>query len=116
MSITFRNYNSEPFFTEDYCKVREFLIRINADKLREFRLPWGAWEWAVTHRSLDQSNLKRIGLWEDEGKLVALATYESQLGEGFFIVGEAYGHLKSEMVAYAKKALHDSSKLQNTFA
>ena len=30
MAINFRNYNSEPFFTDDYVKVRDFLIRINS--------------------------------------------------------------------------------------
>ena len=81
MRITFKNYNSEPFFTENYIKVRDFLIRINSDKLYTLRFLWGAWEWAVTHGGRDQNNLDKIGLWEDDGKLVALATYECQLGE-----------------------------------
>ena len=98
MAVTFRNYAPEPFFTEDYRKVREFLVRINAEKLTIPRMPWGAWEWAITHGGLDQSNLSRIGLWEDDGKLVAIATYEHKLGEGFLMVDESYTHLKSDVV------------------
>jgi hypothetical protein len=80
MSITFRNYGSEPFFTDDYRKVRDFLMRINAEKLTTPRMLWGAWEWAVTHGGRDQNNLGKISLWEDNGNLVALATYECPLG------------------------------------
>jgi GNAT superfamily N-acetyltransferase len=73
---------------------------------------WAAWEWAVTHGGRDQNNLDRIGLWEDDGKLVALATYECPLGEGYLIVDEKYGNLKPDLIAYAQKNLHDNGKLQ----
>ena len=112
MSVTFRNYSSEPFFTDDYVRVREFLNRINANKLYTPRILWGAWEWLVTHGGLDRENLGRIGMWEDDGKLVALATYESTPDEGFLLVDESYAYLKPEMVAYAKKALGLNGKLQ----
>ena len=112
MAVIFRNYSPEPFFTDDYKKVREFLIRINAETLTTPRMLWGAWEWAVTHGELDQNNLSRIGLWEDEDKLVAVAAYEHKLGEGFLMVDESYAHLKSEVIAYAKKALSDNGNLR----
>ncbi|MCL2217006.1 MAG: GNAT family N-acetyltransferase [Defluviitaleaceae bacterium] len=112
MSVVFRNYSPEPFFTEDYRKVREFLIRLNSDKICEARLPWGAWEWAVTQVSRDNDNLSKIGLWEDDGKLIALVTYECRFGEGYFCVDENYAYLKPELIAYAKKALHDEGKLR----
>ena len=41
----------------------------------------------------DQENLSKIGLWEDDGNLVAPATYECPLGEGFLCVDEAYVHI-----------------------
>jgi GNAT superfamily N-acetyltransferase len=111
MSVTLRNYSPEPFFTDDYRKVREFLININSKKLTTHRMLWGAWEWAVTHGGRDQSNLGKIGLWEDDGELVALATYECPLGEGFLCIDENYAYLKPELVAYAKENLHDNGKL-----
>ena len=112
MKTTFRNYSPEPFHTADYIKVREFLTRINADKIRTPRFLWGAWEWAVTHQNRDQTKLDKIGLWEDNGDIVALATYECRFGEGFIFVDESYAHLKPELVAYAKENLHDNGKLQ----
>jgi len=111
MSVLFRNYGPEPFFSDDYRKVRDFLIRINAKKLTTPRMSWGAWEWAVTHGGRDQDNLVKIGLWEDNGNLVALATYECPLGEGFLCVDEAYAYLKPELVVYAKENLHDVCNL-----
>ena len=112
MAITFRNYTAIPFFTDDYRKVREFLMRINAKTLYTPRMPWGAWEWAVTHGGRDQDKLDRIGLWEDDDNLVAVATYECPLGEAYLMVDEAYPHLKPEMIAYAKKALHDNGNIR----
>ena len=110
MAVTFRNYTSEPFFTEDYKKVREFLIRIDSPKITS-RMSWSAWEWAVTHGGRDQTNLNKIGIWEDNGTLVAIATYECPLGEAFLCVDEAYTHLKPEMIAYAKQNLHNNGQL-----
>jgi len=114
MKITFRNYTPEPFHTEDYLKVREFLVRINSGRLYTPEFLWGRWEWAVTHswRDQDPTKLEKIGLWEDEGKLIALATYELHLGRGYLIVDENYAHLKAEMIDYAQNALHDNGKIK----
>ncbi|MCL2565484.1 MAG: GNAT family N-acetyltransferase [Defluviitaleaceae bacterium] len=108
MKTTFRNHTSEPFHTDDYQMVREFLVRINDKKLYTPEYLWGAWEWIVTHRDRDHDNLDKIGLWEDgAGKLVAFATYETILGQVFLVVDETYANLKPDMIAYAKKALCD---------
>ena len=110
--ITFRNYSPEPFFTDDYRKVREFLILINANKLRTPRMLWGAWEWAVTHGGRDNENLVKMGLWEDGGKLVAVALYECPLGEAFLLADEVYSHLKPEIVAYVKDFMRKDDKIK----
>ena len=47
MPIAFRNYSPEPFFTDDYVKVRDFLIRINSEGICTPRFMWAAWEWAI---------------------------------------------------------------------
>ncbi|MCL2362335.1 MAG: GNAT family N-acetyltransferase [Defluviitaleaceae bacterium] len=112
MKITFRNYSLEPFFTDDYRKVREFLIRVNQDRIINSRMLWGAWEWATTHGWRDHGNVGKMGLWEDGDKLVAVALYECPLGEGFLIVDEEYSHLKTEVVVYAKDALIKDGKLR----
>ena len=112
MKIRCRNYSPEPFHTDDYVKVREFLARINTKEIHTPRFPWGAWEWAVTHMNRDQKNLGKIGLWEDDGILVALAAYEINLGESLFAIDENYSHLKHEMIVYAKNNLYDNNKIK----
>lgn len=110
MSVIFRNYAPEPFFSNDYREVRDFLIRINSKKIITPRMLWGAWDWAappIWHQNISN----KIGLWEDNGKLVALATYESGLGEGFLCLDESYSNLKSDLIIYAKENLHDNGKL-----
>ena len=112
MSITFRNYNPKPPFTDDYIKIRNFLIRINSENLYTPNFLWGAWEWEVTHSGLDRNNLDKFGIWEDKDEIVAIAIYEMPLGDGLLIVDEAYRHLIPDMITYAKNSLHDNGKLR----
>jgi predicted N-acetyltransferase YhbS len=58
-----------------------------------------------SHPSLDDSALEKIGIWEDGGKIVGVAHYESRLGEVFFECHPAYDYLKREMLAYAEETL-----------
>lgn len=110
--ISFRPYSHEPYVSEDAVKVRDFLIRINATELQAPRLLWGAWDWAVNHALRDQEHVHRIGMWEDEGRLVALATYELNLGEAILVVEEGYDALKPELVAHTVERLHSHGDLR----
>ena len=112
MNVSFRNYNPEPLFTEDYVRVRNFLIRINAEKLYTPNFLWGAWEWEVTHGGLDRDNLGKFGLWEDNGEIVAIAIYEMPLGDGLLIIDEEYRFLIPDTISYAKEALYKNGKLR----
>ena len=110
MSVIFRNYSSESIYSDDYQKVHDFLIRINSEKLVTPRMLWGAWDWSSPFYE-NKENADKIGLWEDDGKLVALATYESGLGEAFLCLDESYPCLKRDLVVYAKENLHDNGNL-----
>lgn len=105
MTIQFRNYTSEPLFTDDYRKVGCFLHTINHDELLYPGFLWGRWEWMITHSMLDRSALSRIGIWEDNGQIVALATYESDVGYAYLFVAKGYDFLKREMLTYARNTL-----------
>jgi GNAT superfamily N-acetyltransferase len=111
MTVTCRSYSSEPFFSQDNLLVRDFLLRINQTELYEPNFTWTRWEWMTTHSSLDRSMLSRIGLWEDEGQLVALATYESRLGEAFLVTDPSYRYLIPTMIDYAKEYLSNEQGL-----
>jgi GNAT superfamily N-acetyltransferase len=112
MPATFRNYSGEKLYTKEYLKVREFIYRINKVKLQSAGFPWGRWEWMIGHSCLDDRYLNRIGIWEDNGEIVAVATYESELGDGYFLVDERYAFLKAEMLDYARRNLNKDSKFR----
>ena len=107
MAVTRRNYS---LLAGDYAKVKAFL--------REHYVPFGAgpfvleewWEYMHTLPWLVYYSLHRIGLWEDDGRLVAVAAYEMELGEAFLWSDEAYTDLYPELVAYAEERLSRVNK------
>ncbi len=105
MTITSRPYTSEPGFSTDFYRVRDFLVRINSPRLITPVFPWARWQWAFSLPYQDEANLSRITLWEDEGEIVGVATFELQLGEAFLIVDPTYEHLLPELVGVASERL-----------
>lgn len=99
MSITFRNNCDFSGFTDDYDKVRTFLLKLNNPNYL-----FGRWDWMYTHGWLDKTGLSKIGLWEDKGEMIALATYDCQLGKSYFCVLDAYNYLKPDMLVYSRDA------------
>jgi len=106
MTIRFRQYD-HPL---DYKLVDQFLIHHyqpgNAD--RNWVEP--AWEYMHFHPMLDSTSLDKIGIWEEAGKIVAVAHYESHLGEAFFQFDPAYRHLRQEMLEHAERSLRGRSR------
>src|SRR5665647_2505290 len=98
MTVTARRYTSEPGFTDDFFAVREFLVRINADRVTTPAFLWGRWEWAFCLPYLDRDALNRIGVWESDGEVVGLVTYEEGPGDAYFAVDPAHRGLLPELV------------------
>lgn len=101
MTTKFRPYTSSPGFTDDFYKVRDFLVRINRHNAVTPGFLWGRWEWAFSLPYLDNASLSKIGVWEDSGRIVSLATYEGETGSAYFCVDPDYNALKEEMLLYA---------------
>ena len=113
MPVSFRNYNAEPGFSDDFNRVRNFLVRINRKNPIQYHFEWGRWEWAFSLPFLDTASLPKIGLWQEDGEIVAIATYETAPGSIYFILDQDYAYLKTEMLEYAMNNLRDSQgKLQ----
>ena len=102
MTATFRNYTATPGFTEDYHRVREFLLRVNEPVPITPGFHWGRWEWGFSLPYLDTANLSRMGLWEDGGQIVALMAYEQGLGMAWPVVDLRYGCLKPDMLRHTR--------------
>ena len=69
MAIKFRTYINDTKFGEDYYKLRDFLLQLNDSSYH-----FGRWDWMITHGGLNVNGLDKIGIWEDAGEIVALAT------------------------------------------
>lgn len=105
VAIQFRNYTKQPGITDDYHKVRAFFI-----KLGYAEFDYARWDWMTTHGSLDKSAVHRIGIWEDDGKIVGVATFDTQLGTAFCLTLPEYSYLKNEMLEYAENNLSKDGK------
>lgn len=105
MTIKFRNYTNIPGITDDYYKVRDFLVRLGSTNYTYAR-----WDWMITHSYLDKEAIDRIGLWEDDDKIVGVATFDCQLGTAYCLSFKEYDHLKKDMLLYAKKNLSKEGK------
>ena len=78
MAIQFRNYTAEAGITEDYFKVRGFFVNLGHTEFTYAR-----WDWMITHSYLDKNAVCKIGLWEDEDRVIGVATFDTRLGNAF---------------------------------
>ncbi len=91
--------------TADFAAIGDFLTRLYRPGNRDGNWFQPVWEYAYTHPMFDDQAVERIGIWEDDDEIVAVATYESRLGEAFFMTDARYAHLKPEMLDYAEAHL-----------
>lgn len=95
MTTQFRRYTKQAGITEDYHRVREFFVRLG---YAEFT--YARWDWMITHTYLDKSAIGRIGVWEDRGEIVGIATFDGELGNAFCLALPEYVCLKRKMLLY----------------
>jgi GNAT superfamily N-acetyltransferase len=106
MSITFRKY----VHPDDYNRIDDSLIAHHRPGNTDGNWLEPIWEYMHGHPYLDSSSLEKIGIWEDNGEIVAVAHYESRLGEAFFEFHTAYRHLRDDMLDHAERHLTGISK------
>jgi GNAT superfamily N-acetyltransferase len=101
MTAAVRSYTSSAGFTEDFHRVREFLVRIHQGKVTTAGFLWGRWEWMFSLPYLDTRALSRIGVWEDDGEIVAVVTYEAETGVAWLLTDRGHAFLHQDMLRYA---------------
>ena len=101
MNITCRPYRAP----DDFENISNFLFENHENGNRDGNWLQPTWEYMHSHPYLDETSLAKIAIWEDAGKIVGVAHYESVLGEAFFEIHRDYTHLKSEMLDYAEQHL-----------
>jgi len=101
MGIIQRRYN----ILSDYIKVFNFLEETyNLETLNSY-LPPHYFEYAQHHANFNFTSSHRIGLWEDNGVLVGISTYEMQLGTAQLHVRDGYEYLLPETLDWAEKEI-----------
>lgn len=94
-------YPATPGFTDEFHRVRDFLVRINQGAPATPGFLWGRWEWMFSLPYLDTSSLPRIGIWERDGQIVAVATYETDLGSAYLLTDPEHADLLPDVFQYA---------------
>lgn len=106
MSLRFRQYSG----TRDYEAIAGFLIAHYMPGNADGNWLEPTWEYMHFHPSLDSSSLAKIGIWESSDEIVAVAHYESNLGESFFEFHPDYRYLRTEMLDHAEANLTGISR------
>lgn len=108
MAANLRPYTPGLRFTPDFLRVHEFLVRVNQSVDVSPGFPWGRWQWMFSLPYLNDTVLDHIGVWEDSSEIVALATYETELGNAWFCIDPAHRALFSDLLDHAQQRLCDA--------
>lgn len=100
MSYSTKQYTNQAGITPDYHEVRDFFVRLG---YAEFT--YARWDWMITHGILDHSALDKIRLWEHDGQVVGIATYDTRVGTAYCLALPEHAHLKGDMLIYAQEHL-----------
>jgi len=101
MSITQRRYT----ILIDFDKVYRFLEETyDPVTLNSYLLPH-YFEYAQHIQWFDYIRAHRIGLWEDDGKLVGIAAYEMDIGKAHLHTSTEYQYLLPDLLDWAEKEL-----------
>lgn len=105
MSINMRRYEHQ----SDYERVHAFLTDTYQHGMKRDNWLPQRWEYMHYHPGLDRESLHRIGVFEDDGLIVAVAHYEDKPGVAFFEVRAGYEYLKPDMLEYAESMLSSTT-------
>jgi GNAT superfamily N-acetyltransferase len=107
MSPNFRNYTNIAGITDDYFKVRTFLLNLGYSEF-----VYARWDWMATHSILDKTAVGKIGIWEENGEIVGIATFDTRLGIAYCLTDPDYQSLKQQMLRYAEKNLSTPERFE----
>jgi GNAT superfamily N-acetyltransferase len=101
MTITQRRYK----LFADFERVHQFLTdTYDPETLNSYLLPQ-YWEYAHHHSYFDFHKTARMGLWEEEGEIVAISAYEMHIGEVHLHTKRGYEKLLPQLLTWAEAEL-----------
>lgn len=112
----FRVYNQQTMIfqaykPELYQTVCDFLLSLNRLDKTHINWNWARFEWSMGHPYFQKESENKIGLWYENGRVVALAVYDTYPGEAACLVASGYEPLFEEVLSYAYANLKDDRGL-----
>ena len=96
---------------ELYQTVCDFLLSLNQKDKTHINWNWARFEWSMTHPNFQKESENKIGLWYEDGRVAALAVYDTYPGEAACLVAPGYEPLLEEVINYACGNLKDDQGL-----
>jgi GNAT superfamily N-acetyltransferase len=87
----------------DYERVGRFLIDRYDPTGKHVNWLQPRWEYMHFHPYIRRMDLACIGLWEEDGEIVAAVHPEHSMGTAYFQVHPAHGNLKRDMLIHAEE-------------
>ncbi len=112
MAIIFRYYSSQSGYHVDFFRVCEFLRQASYCDGNLQSMEWVRWEWTHAMGMQRKRTYEKVGLWEEDGRIVGLATLEDDPGHAWLVTDAAHDHLKPEMLLYARDHLHEDGVIR----
>lgn len=97
--MIFRTYSGSRMGTGDYQKLHNFLVETGNTEYTYARFDWMMTNWDY----LEDQYLNRIGIWEEDDKIVGTVLFDHSLDVLFPIVLPGYEYLYQEMYDYARE-------------
>lgn len=111
MAVSVRGYHNEPGYSADFMRVYDFLARLNRSTVITPHYLWARWVWQFGPY-MNMEHLARIGIFEENGGMVGLATYENDLGEAYLCLDEGVPDLAYQAVGYAIEHLKKDGRVR----
>lgn len=96
---------------ELYQTVCDFLLSLNRLDKIHINWNWARFEWSMGHPYFQKESENKIGLWYENGRVVALAVYDTYPGEAACLVASGYEPLFEEVLSFAYANLKDDQGL-----
>ena len=96
--------NIRPYHHEqDFDRVGDFLVETYQPENTLTNWLQPRWEYMHFHPLIKETNLEKIGVFEDEGKIAGVVHHEHVERQVYFQVRPGYEHIKTAMFDYAEE-------------
>lgn len=104
MHVLSRGYKKE----QDFERISQFLVRTYSMCGRHVNWLQPRWEYMHFHPLIREIDLAVIGVWEADGRIVAVVHPEHAIGTAYFEMDPNYSYLKEDMLRHAEEKIATS--------